>query len=119
MNRIRIECIYQGRYNDECEPTEAESSLARRRIVSAVCAFGGTFIVSCMHNNHAPDPFDIGSNNSVVPSSTTSSKKAIYFPCKGSQTCHGNSLIIGCFVFGSGGHDHDSNYEDVSGTSEV
>merc|ERR1712238_185302 len=74
-----------GRYNDDCEPTEAESSLARRRIVSAVCAFGGTFIGSRMNNNHASDPSDVGSNNSVVPSSTTSSNKRSIFREKAAE----------------------------------
>jgi len=32
------------------EPTKSESTISRRRIVSAVCAFGGTFIGSRMHN---------------------------------------------------------------------
>jgi hypothetical protein len=51
------------------EPTDAESAIARRRIVSAVCAFGGTFIGSRM-NNPVSSP-ESSSSNSVVSSSNT------------------------------------------------
>ena len=47
-------------------PTEAESAIARRRIMSAVCAFGGTFIGNRMDH---PSP----SSNSSPDTSTSSS----------------------------------------------
>ena len=58
-----------NRYN---EPTDAESAIARRRIVSAVCAFGGTFIGSRMNNPVSSS--EASSSNSVVSSSSTKKK---------------------------------------------
>lgn len=48
-------------------PTETESTIARRRIVSAVCAFGGTFIGNRMNQ---PNPA-----TSTSPDTSTSSSK--------------------------------------------
>ena len=49
------------------EPTEVESSIARRRFVSAVCAFGGTFIGSRMNNtpSSTPDTSTSSSSNNI------------------------------------------------------
>lgn len=52
----------------DSEPTEEESKIARRRIVAAVCAFGGTFIGSRMNNPTPP-------NNTSSPDSTNSSNE--------------------------------------------
>ncbi len=52
-------------------PTEAESIIARRRIVSAVCAFGGTFIGNRMNQ---PNP---ANSTSPDTSSTSSSKPGV------------------------------------------
>ena len=55
------------------EPTDAETVIARRRIVSAVCAFGGTFIGSRMHN---PSPADSSQPDTSSSSSKTGVSKA-------------------------------------------
>jgi len=50
-------------------PTEAESAIARRRIVSAVCAFGGTFVGSRINN---PIPANTGSSDTSTSKTGTS-----------------------------------------------
>jgi len=57
-------------------PTEAESAVARRRIVSAVCAFGGTFIGSRMNNPAPPNP--TSSPDSSSSSNTKSNSQSIF-----------------------------------------
>ena len=51
-------------------PTETESIISRRRIVSAVCAFGGTFIGSRMNNPINNPSNNIGSSDTSMSSSS-------------------------------------------------
>jgi hypothetical protein len=61
-------------------PTETESTISRRRIVSAVCAFGGTFIGSRMNNPTTP------ANNTSSPDTSTSSCNKIGLSKSNSQS---------------------------------
>jgi len=51
-------------------PTETESIISRHRIVSAVCAFGGTFIGSRMNNPINNPSKNIGSSDTSMSSSS-------------------------------------------------
>ena len=63
-----------GRYGRNADPTQDDSAVARRRIVSAVCAFGGTFTGSRM-SNLAPDSSGNDSNSPVVSSLSNTNNK--------------------------------------------